>query len=172
MFARFFLFSTTLATISAAPTPIARPGDDLLRTVHSVAVRSDSVRLAAGIAEAERFAAAGRMADARRAYRKLISQELDAGEYPSAAMWRLANAYFGDGNELDAARELDRLADAASTFGDPEMELRARFEAAVLYSRHHEPARVAAHVQRVRALLKSPVIDDRTRRSISARLGN
>jgi hypothetical protein len=170
MLTRFFLFTTTLASINASPMPIARPGNTFLRTVHSVALGADSSRLVIGMAEAERLEAAGRQADARRVYRKLISEELDAGEYPSEAMWRLANAYFADDNELGAAHELDQLADAALSFADPATELRARFEAAVLYSRHNEPARAAAHVQRVRVLLKSPAIDERTKRSISARI--
>jgi hypothetical protein len=170
MLTRFFLFTITLASINEAPMAIARPENTFLRTVHSVVLGRDSSRFVAAMAEAERFEAAGRTADARRAYRKLISDELDAGEYPTEAMWRLANAYFADDNELGAARELDRLADAASSFGDPATELRARFESAVLYSRHHEPARVAAQLERVRALLKSPAIDEHTRQSISARI--
>jgi hypothetical protein len=170
MLTRFFLLTTTLASINSAPTPIARPGNTFLRTVHGIALGADSSRLVAGMAEAERLETTGRQADARRSYRKLIADELSAGEYPSEAMWRLANAYFADDNELGAARELDRLADAAMFFGDPATELRARFDAALLYSRHDLPARAAAHVQRVRALLKSPVIDERTRRSIASRM--
>jgi hypothetical protein len=170
MLAKSFLFAITLASINVSSTLIARPENTFLRTVYSTVAGRDSLRLVAGMAEAERFEAAGRSADARRTYRKLISDELGAGEYPLEAMWRLANAYFADDNEVDAARELDRLADAASHFGDPATELRARFESAVLYSRHNEPLRVAAHLDRVRALLKSPAIDENTRRSISARI--
>ena len=65
---------------------------------------------------------------------------------------------------------LDQLAEAAATFGDPAMELRARFEAAVLYSRNRESERMATHLRRVRALLKSPVIGENTRQSIRERL--
>jgi hypothetical protein len=170
MLSRLILLSTTLASINATSISPARSGTTFLHTVRGAVLDADSVRLAAGMAEAERFEAAGRPADARRAYRRLISTELEAGDYPAEAMWRLANSYFASDDELGAARELDRLAEAASLFGDPATELRARFEAAALYSRNHEPERMAVHLQRVRALLKSPVIDERTRRSISARI--
>jgi hypothetical protein len=170
MFAKVFLFAITLAASSESSTPIARPENTFLRTVHSAVPARDSLRLVTAIAEAERFEAAGRTAEARRAYRKVIADELEAGEYPVEAMWRLANSYFADENEVAAARELDRMAEAASRFGDPATELRARFESAVLYARHGEPARVAEHLERVRALLKSPAIDENTRRSVAARI--
>jgi hypothetical protein len=149
------------AAAVAAAAPIARTAPDpTLRLVHARVVYPDSARIAASLAEAERFAAAGRLADARRRYRDVIEQQRTDDDYPAQAMWRLANAWFGDGNELEAARVLDDLAAAAAEYGDPRMELRASLEGAVLYSRHRRPERVAALLVRVRKLLKSPAIDD------------
>ena len=170
MLTRLFLLSTTVASLHAAPASLTKPGNTFLTSVRGIVPSEDSTRLAAAMARAERLEASGRQADARRAYRDAISAELEAGDYPAEAMWRLANAYFADDNEVAAARELDRLAEAAQNFGDPATELRARFEAAVLYARHENPAAAAAHLQRVRTLLKSPVIDERTRRSIASRI--
>jgi hypothetical protein len=71
--------STRLATPS---TRVARPAF----------TETDSIRVARALADAERFASAGRMAEARRQYREVIRQQLADGDYPGTAMWLLANA--------------------------------------------------------------------------------
>src|ERR1035437_10467017 len=108
MLARLLFFTISLASINEAPTAIARPENTFLRTVHSVVLGRDSSRFIAGMAEAERFEVAGRPADAQRAYRKLISDELAAGEYPTETMWRLPEATFSHEKTLGGARRTDR----------------------------------------------------------------
>jgi hypothetical protein len=61
-------------------------------------------------------------------------------------------------DDAAAAEALDQLAKQANQFGDPTTELRATFEAAVLWTKARRPAFAAEHAQRIKDLLKSPVI--------------
>jgi hypothetical protein len=148
-------------------THLATPSTRLARPAF---IEADSIRVARALADAERFASAGRMAEARRQYREVIRQQLADGDYPGAAMWLLANAYFAAGNNFDAASTLDELSTVAAEFGDPKMELRAAFESAVLYAKQHRYDRVAALVSRVRKLLHSPAIDEDQKQEVRSRL--
>ena len=168
MFNQLFTIVAGAAILSTAPAGTSAPA---LRIERHATFFTDSVRVANAIAEAERLAAIGRVADAGRRLRDAIGQQQAAGEYPGSAMWHLANVYYGDGREIDAARVLDDLGDAASEFGDPVTELRARFESAVIYSHHGLSDRVVAQLAHVRKLLLSPVVDDATKLNVRERMG-
>jgi len=143
------------------------------RAVRAAAARDDSpdaVRWKQALAEADSLAAAGRNGPARKRYRAVIDEQLAAGQYPSEAYWQLTNSYFFHDDDFRAAETLEELAAAASRFGDPAMELRATFESAIMFQRHKVNARVAPKVERVRALLKSPVIDRELKESIERRM--
>jgi hypothetical protein len=130
----------------------------------------DAARVSAMLAKGDSLEAAGSVNAARRQYQSLIDQQRAAGQYPLQALWHLANSYYFREDELRAAAALDDLAEAAAQFGDPATELRASFEAAIMYQRHRQPARVVEKVVRVRALLHSPVIDEATKKEIEKRL--
>ena len=126
--------------------------------------------LAAVLAQAERFAVAGRGGDARRLYREAIEEQVAAGESASRTHWLIATTFFAEGRDLAAARALDEAAQSAAEFGDPEMELRATFEAAVLYAAQRMPEQVSSRVERVRRLLKSPAVGPEVRTGIERRM--
>jgi hypothetical protein len=149
------------------PTSIATLG-----CAHDPAGAPDTARVSAMLAKGDSLEAAGRVHAARRQYQSLIDQQRVAGQYPLQALWHLVNSYYFHDDELRAASTLDDLAAAAGQFGDPATELRASFEAALLYQRHHQPTRVAQKVVRVRALLHSPVIDEATKKEIEKRLAD
>jgi hypothetical protein len=130
----------------------------------------DAARVSALLDRGDSLEAAGRIHAARRQYQSLIDQQRTAGQYPLQALWHLANSYYFGEDELRAAATLDELAEAAAQFGDPATELRASFEAAIMYQQHQQPNRVAQKVVRVRALLHSPVIDEATKKDIEKRL--
>jgi hypothetical protein len=142
----------------------------ITRATRAVAPR-DSLHLAAALAQAERFAVAGRGGDARRLYREVVAEQVAAGESASRTHWLIATTLFAEGRDLATARALDEAAQSAAEFGDPEMELRATFEAAVLYASVHMPDLVSSRMSRVRRLLKSPAVRPEVRSSIERRIG-
>ncbi|HVT41251.1 MAG TPA: hypothetical protein VHE78_19600 [Gemmatimonadaceae bacterium] len=132
----------------------------------------DTARVRVELATADSLNQAGRLSTARRRYRALIDEQRAADQYPAEALWHLANSYFYHDQDLESAATLEELAEAAGRFGDPATELRASFQAAVLYQQHRQPLRVAPRVARIRALLQSPVIADEIKKDIAARLVN
>jgi hypothetical protein len=171
------IFLAVLATVVvAAPgsTLAAQPPTSFMiaGSVRDAARAPDTARITAMLAKGDSLQVSGQLNAARRQYRSLIDQQREAGQYPAQALWHLANSYYFQNDELRTASTLDELAEAAGQFGDPATELRASFEAAIMYQRHNQPARVAEKVARVRALLHSPVIDDATKRDVERRLGD
>lgn len=157
---------------ASGPTPGDGAGADALRTrAYGRGERVDSLRVAESLRRARAFAAAGRMAEMRREYRSLISAERADGEYPATAMWLLANAYFADDNLLATAQTLNAMADAANQVVDPATELRARFEATVLWARLGNREQAQAGLARVDVLLRSPAISDAQRAEVHRRMG-
>lgn len=170
------LIPALLIAATVATSPVARStnldarGEPHAGRAWAPVVARDSLRIAAALARAERYATAGRIADARREYRDAIDEQDAAGESTAQTHWLLATAYYAEGRELAAARALDDAARAAAEFGDPSMELRATFEAAVLYARQHMADLVATRVDRSRRLLKSPAVSAELRTSIERRI--
>lgn len=130
----------------------------------------DSARVQGLLAKADEATAAGRMGEARRLYRGLIREQRDAEQYAGTALWRLASNHVFDRDAHGAAMLLDDLASEAARYGDPTMELRASFEAAVLYQQVKRPDVALRNLERVRFLLQSPVIDPETKRGIERRI--
>ncbi len=164
------LLATTLATTAASAHAGSPSTDSRARTSGTLRASVDSLRIATSIAEAERFAVAGRTGEARRRYRAVIEEQRANGDSPARTLWLMATSYYADGDEVSAARTLDAAAAAASEYGDPEAELRATFEAAVLYASNRMPEQVAPRLERVRRLLKSPAIAPEQRQSIERRI--
>ncbi len=165
------LIFAAVAASSSVPAPRAASVDFTRVIVRAPNVVSDSIRIAESLRRASSYAAAGRMAEARREYRSLIAIERAEGSVPTQALWMLANAYFADDNLSDAAGTLDRLADDARDMIDPVTELRARLEAAVLWAKVRRFDRASDGLARVRLLLRSPAISTTQRAWALSRLG-
>jgi hypothetical protein len=160
---------TLLATAIVSPAEAA--SDSSRGIVRPPYLTTDSVRVAEALRRASAFAAVGRMSDARREYRSVISKEAADGGYPAAPLWLLANAYYADDNFGDAARTLEKLADAAREAVDPSTELTARLESTILWARLKEIERARTGLYRLRVLLKSPAIPDTVRSWARSRIG-
>jgi thioredoxin-like negative regulator of GroEL len=145
--------------------------DAALRLVRPPHASADSARVASALAAAAQYAAAGRLADARKLYLAAIAEQRADTAYAASALWLLANTYYAEGHSVDAAATLAELALTAAEFGDPAMELRASFESAVLYSQLRTPERVAPLLARIRKLLRSPAIDDTLKSEVRRRMG-
>jgi hypothetical protein len=165
------------AAVAALPfcvaPAIAAPSSDqgvARAAIHVNPTGPDAARVQAVLAEADALEGAGRVGEARKKYRALIDEQRQSDQYPSLALWRLANSYFYHDDEARTAQVLDELAESAAHFGDPTMELRASFEAAVIYQHAKASDKVAAKLSRVQALLKSPAIADETKKEIQGRL--
>jgi hypothetical protein len=130
----------------------------------------DTARVRAMLATGDSLESVGHFAAARRQYRLLIDAQRAADQYPAEGLWHLANSYFNRGDAMQAASTLDELASAAAGVGDPVWELRATLEAALIYEKHRDGARVGPRLDRVRALLRSPVIPDAVKEAVEGRL--
>lgn len=160
-----------LAAMTGTSTPNRTPRPDAARHVaRATMVVRDSARVADALRRAEAYAVVGRLADAEREYRSLISAERRDGAYPVVAMWYLASTYYAADKLPEAAKALDAMADAAQEVIDPTTELRARFEATVLWSKLKERERMHTDLDRVKTLLKSPAIPEAQREAVRRRI--
>jgi hypothetical protein len=133
-------------------------------------IRLDPVRVADALARADVAWQEGRGMEARRIYQGLIAEQRDAREFAGTAMWRLALNYLYADDKTKAAMQLDELADQAAVFGDPALQLRATFEAAVLWQQLKRPELVPARIERAMALLQSPAIPDADKEFVRERM--
>ena len=157
-----FLLALSLAAVPVLTSPaLAVEHATLTHAVLSPTPEpTDSLRLRSLLTRADEASFSGHFDEARRLYRKLIDEQGSSDEFASVALWRLATAHLWVDARRDAAEVLDELARAAARYGDPETEMRATFEAAVLWSHLKRHDLVAERVARVRSLFKSPAITD------------
>jgi hypothetical protein len=169
------VLAAAVAALPLGVTPaIAAPSAQGLThaTIRANPTGPDAARVHTVLAEADALEGAGRVGEARKKYRALIEEQREGNQYPVLALWRLAHSYFYHDDEARTAQVLDELAESAAHFGDPTMELRASFEAAVIYQHARASDKVAAKMTRVQALLKSPAITDDMKKEIQGRLVN
>ncbi len=131
---------------------------------------ADSSHVSAVLSSADALAASGRVSEAIRSLKTLAEEQHKSGEYAGSTLRRLADLQYGAGDAYQAAHTLDQLADEAGTFGDPTVRLRALFDAALIYQELKLYDRVPEHTRQITTLLKSPMIDDRVRSDIAARI--
>ena len=93
---------------------------------------------------------------ASREYRKAADIARREGHLPSGTSWKLANAYYYEGNLRDAAAVLDQLADEAAGVGDLAVEALAIYNSAWLNGKAGHKTETAARVGRLESLLRSP----------------
>ena len=157
---------TTPATVPPTPTP-AVPSAAAARLDRG----GDPMPAAdARIARADSMALAGRVDAAAHLLNQVIDEQTAAGRYAKDAMWHLAMAYDFADNDARLARTLDALARAAATYGDPQMELTATFEATRLHAQLRDGEATADRVDRIRCLLQSPVIPDAVKADYRSRI--
>ncbi|GMV10420.1 MAG: hypothetical protein AMXMBFR55_21540 [Gemmatimonadota bacterium] len=167
-----FLLSALVLPV-AAGSALADQGTAAIARVSSFAARNpapDTVMLQRLLAQADEASVTGRSAKARQLYRTLVQEQRAANVYAGTALWRLAGIQLFDGKLTDAALTLDQTAQEAARFGDPAMELRATFEAAILWQKARRNDLAMSNLERVRCLLQSPVIDGELKSSIEQRI--
>ena len=166
------LLALSFAAIPSVTMPAHAAGD----AAQQIGVSSptpettDSLRLRSLLTKADEASFSGRFNEARRLYRRVINEQDSADEFASVALWRLATAHLWVDARREAAEVLDELARSANKYGDPETELRATFEAAVIWSHLKRHDLVAERVTRVRTLFKSPAITDELKDDYRSRI--
>ncbi len=155
-----------LLALAFAASPVSTPSAQ--PTV--AAVVTDSADMQSALDRAEKLTFAGRIGEARAIYRKLIDDAREAGEYARQPLWHLTMHYLHLNDNRNAAATLDELARQSNKFGDPSMELRATFEAAILWTKSKEPGYTEARAERIKDLLKSPVIAEAEKREFKRRM--
>ena len=162
--------SRLLLLLGALAVPAAATAlQPLDATLHSSG-GPDSARVRAALARADEATFAGRQSEARRIYVGLIREQRAADQFAGTALWRLALNYLYADEYRRAVETLDDLAADASRYGDPALQLRATFEAAVLWKALRRPDLMMERVERTKALLQSPVISEAEKQSVRARM--
>jgi hypothetical protein len=177
MYARTLIVA--VAAASAAASAVAAPLSAQwlaavpARTFVARSIGGDepnAARIRAMLEKADESLVAGKLGEAKKAYRNVIDEQRAAGLYAGEALWHLASTYFFLDDNSGAADALDELAADAAHFGDPSMELRATFESAILNQNMHRSSGVAAKFARVKALLQSPAIGDAQKSEVTQRI--
>lgn len=130
----------------------------------------DSARVREFMARGDASFESGRIKEARGIYRTLIREQRAADTYAGEALWRLAETFFAADDARGAAHALDEVAEAAARYGDPAMELKATFEAALVYQKLGNKPAVAYRLTRIKTLLQSPVVSKEQKRDIESRM--
>ncbi|MCC6929628.1 MAG: hypothetical protein IT359_11615 [Gemmatimonadaceae bacterium] len=130
----------------------------------------DPERLQRLLAQADAASVNGRDAEAIKLYKAIAAEQREARIYSGTALWRMAGAQLFQGKVVDAATTLDETAQEAARFGDPTMELRATFEAAILWQKAKRNDVAMSRLERVRDLLRSPVIEEDLKTSVERRI--
>ncbi len=163
--------SVALAALVTSPSRAhAAPA---LRAMHDATpgtIVTDSSHVSAVLSSADALAASGRVSEAIRSLKTLAAEQHKSGEYAGSTLRRLADLQYGAGDAFQAAHTLDQLADDAGAFGDPTARLRALFDAALIYQELKLYDRVPERARQIATLLKSPMIDERVRSDIAARI--
>ena len=92
------------------------------------------------------------------AYARAADVARGEGHLPSGTTWKVATAYYLNGDLVPAAAALDKLTDEAARVGDLEVEALSIYYAAWLDAKAGRKAEVAARVARLEGLLRSPYI--------------
>jgi len=142
----------------------------LAKVLPSARPAPDSNRIQTVLIQADQAVISGKYGEARRLYRGLIQEQKEAEEYAGTALWRLATTQLYEGAHYEAALTLDALASEAARFGDPTMELKASFEGAVLWQKVKRQDMAGRNLERVKSLLKSPVISGDDKQAIARRI--
>jgi hypothetical protein len=122
------------------------------------------------VQDAKRLFDEGHWREAKKAYESAIDDARDRGDYAPEALAGLANLKYIMDDVRGAALAFDELGQQAAKFGDPETELTAYFNSALLFQEVKDGRNAAVRVPRIKALLKSPVISAQTREMVAKRV--
>lgn len=148
------------------PGPISTGRAVVGRCCNSTLTESEVARIAARVAAADAMMLEGRLAEAKRALQSALDEQRRGGAYTAGTLRMLANVEFALERPVAAAAVLRQLAVEAARFADPETELSALVDAAVLYGQiGRRPQR--EHLERIQFLLTSPGISDSTKKAYS-----
>lgn len=179
----FFISLVVVAVLATAQTAAAqRPGEarerDKLNSgpvptgravvgpcCNSTLTDAEAARIASRVAAADAMMLEGRLAEAKRAYQVAIDEQRRGGVYTAVTLRKLANVEYALDRPVAAAATLRQLAVEASRVADPETELRALVDAAVLYGQIGIRTPQRELLERIRFLLTSPGISDSTRQA-------
>lgn len=169
---RLLLLSALVLPVAAAPVHADQVAAAIARVPAFPPLRptADTVKLQKLLAQADEASVTGRGGQARKIYRTLVQEQRSANLYAGTALWRLAGVQLFDGKTYDAVITLEDAAQEAGRFGDPTMELRASFEAAVLWQKLKRPEDARRNLDRVRCLLQSPAVADDIKADIERRI--
>jgi hypothetical protein len=118
---------------------------------------------------AHRMRMEGRTREALRELTAAARAQVATGTSAAQTLWEVAEIQYSDGRLAASARTLDRVAREAEKFGDPVLQARALFEAAVQYSTLGQHGEAALRMERLEPLLESPFIGSDLKSQISAR---
>jgi tetratricopeptide (TPR) repeat protein len=121
-------FSLAVTSIGSAPTYAQSSV-----TPDRVGARA-AVDPAAHIQRGESYSRDGRFDEAIREYEMAADAMRAVGTLPTQALWSIAELQHAQGNDRQAARTLNALADEAQEKGDAVVEASALMEAIVLYN--------------------------------------
>jgi len=158
------------ATTNRATSPTRTDTNSSTRPIMRAPVPFDSARVRSLLSRAEEASFAGRIGEARRLYREVIDAHRESNQPAGMVLWRLATTNLYADDKQAAASNLDEMAEVSARFGDPVSELKATFEAAILYSQIKRGDLVAARMERVNCLLQSPVISDEEKARVRERI--
>lgn len=170
-------FLTSLALMAAAAPSAAQsdphatpPARLVLSAPDARVAEARAASAAAHLARGDAAMQAWKLAAARWEYTRAHDVAHEAGLLPDAALWRLAEVAYAMQRHEAAAAYLAELADAAQRHGRPDIAAAALLEATVFYQKtgQQEPARRC--MERLDALLPSPLLPDTLRQTILARV--
>jgi hypothetical protein len=169
MFAPITLLTLALqGIVPVAVPPVAAPlvPETAVSAAPGTATPSSVLKLD----RADSLLFADRLPAAQSLYKSLAERQSSSGHYAKQALWDLAMADRTADQPFRMVTTLDELASAARRYGDPEMELVASYEAARYYAAMKQPVVSRDRLDRVRALLQSPVISPAIKADYAARL--
>jgi hypothetical protein len=149
-----------VATVLIAPTASARqsstePESAVVRAGIPESDGELSPQVQLHISRGDELSTHLRFDAAAREYRKAADGARREGHLASGTSWKAANAYYYNGNLLDAAAVLDQLADEAGRVGDLAVEALAIYNSAWLNGKAGRKTETAARVGRLEDLLRS-----------------
>lgn len=154
------------ASVDATTTPPPRP----FRALSTANMSSEAQ---SHIEMGDELISQRKYGKARKEYKKAIEVVRSEGEFPSAALYRVAAAYYFEGRYKGAARQLDKIAEEASDNGDIVTHAWALADAAWVLGQAGARIDVDRRLEKLRKLLRSPYLPDEVREEVtSKRLGD
>lgn len=166
-FATATVLTLTLATVGASSEVAAEPIPLAGMSISNLSSEAQSY-----IEKGDEFVARRSYNRAREQYQKAVKIIRADGDFAAAALYRIAAAYYYDGEFKNAAGKLDEVAREAAEFGDIATHAWALADAAWLLGQVGAKIDVDKHLERLDRLFQSSYLPDQVRDEIIAkRLG-